>query len=188
MSILSLVGLGYRFATSMAESLSRKKWCSMMRLPLRRLHLTIVGYVTHKSLSTLMDNAFPSKRSLLIVTALLVLFTSCNPIQATSDPVITQKPFVFKITKVVDKLTGEPIRTNYLKVTIETGEEDPIEYEANNVGGYRVEIPVGAKAVMLVEAPGYNKWELILRPKASKYMEGPVELVPVDSPDEMNGL
>ena len=117
-----------------------------------------------------------------------MLLTSCNPVQATPTPVTTPKPFVFKITKVVDKLTGEPISTNYLKVTIVTGEDDPIEYEANNVGEYRVEIPVGAKADMLVEAPGYHKWELILRPKASKYMEGPVELVPVDSTDKLNGL
>ncbi len=88
----------------------------------------------------------------------------------------------------MDKLTGEPVSTNYLKVTIKTGEEDPIEYEANNIGEYRMEIPVDAEADVLVEAPGYNKWEVILRPKASKYMEGPVELVPVDSLDKMNGL
>ncbi len=135
-----------------------------------------------------MNKAFTYKRSLLIVTALLVLLTNCSPVQATQTPVTTPKPFVFKIAKVVDKLTGEPISTNYLKVTIETGEEDPIEYEANNIGEYRIEIPVGSEADMLVEAPGYNKWEVILRPKASKYMEGPVELVPVDSLDKMNGL
>src|SRR5574341_728395 len=135
-----------------------------------------------------MSNVSRHKKSLLSLASLLVLLSGCSPVQATPTPVATPKPFVFKITKVVDKLTGEPIRTNYLKVTIETGEEDPIEYEANNIREYRVEIPVGAKADMLVEAPGYHKWELILRPKASKYLEGPVELVPVDSPNEVNGL
>jgi len=104
----------------------------------------------------MMHNALPDKKSLLMVTVLLVLLTSCNPVPATTDPVTTPRPFVFKITKVVDKLTGKPISTNYLKVTIETGEEDPIEYEANNIGEYRVEIPVGAEASVLVEAPGYN--------------------------------
>jgi len=156
-------------------------------MPLRRLHLTIVGYVTRKSLSSMMDNSFPNKKPLLIAIALLILLIGCNPVQATQTPVTTPKPFVFKITKVVDKLTGEPIKTNYLTITIETGENDPIEYQANNIEDYRVEIPVGAEAIVLVEAPGYKDWDLVLRSNASKYMEGPVELIPVDSPGTING-
>jgi len=65
---------------------------------------------------------FLNKNSLLIVMALVVRLMSRSPIQTTSIPVTTPKPFVFKITEVVDKLTGDPVRTNNL--TIRIGRED----------------------------------------------------------------
>ena len=120
---------------------------------------------------------------------LLILLAGCYQIQNSEKSLpTTPKPFVFKITKVVDKLTGEPIKTNSLTVTIKKGDEDPIEYETNDISEYRIEIPIGAEASVIVEAPGYHFWNLILRPNMSKYMEGPVELVPVDSNETTNGV
>jgi hypothetical protein len=130
----------------------------------------------------------PCRRTLFSIIPLLVLLLGCRPIQATIDPEATPIPFIFKITKVVDKLTGEPITTNYLMVTVKKGEKDTVNYEATNIEGYRIEIPVDTEAHVVVEAPGYHRWELVFRPKASKYMEGPVELVPIDSSDEINGI
>ena len=98
------------------------------------------------------------------------------------------KPFVFKVTKVVDKLTGKPLAMNNFRATIEVGSDTPIEYTAENISEYRLEIPVGAEAYVLVKAPGYTDWELVLRPKADKYMEGPIEMLPLDSPETESGL
>ena len=88
----------------------------------------------------------------------------------------------------MDKLTGDPVRTNNLIIRIVREDEPIIEFFADNIGEYRVEIPVGAEAELLVEATGYHDWELVVRPKAAKYLEGPVEPIPVDSTKKMNGL
>jgi hypothetical protein len=78
--------------------------------------------VIHKLLGSKMTIVFLNKNSLLQVMALVVRLMSYIPIQTTSIPVTTPKPLVFKITEVVDKLTGDPVRTNNL--TIRIGRED----------------------------------------------------------------
>jgi len=39
-----------------------------------------------------------------------------------------------------------------------------------------------------VEATGYHDWEMVVRPNAAKYLDGPVQLILVDSTEKMNGL
>lgn len=39
-----------------------------------------------------------------------------------------------------------------------------------------------------MEATGNHDWEMVVRPKAAKYLDGPVQLILVDSTEKMNGL
>jgi TATA-binding protein-associated factor Taf7 len=115
-----------------------------------------------------------NSRNVLTILLLVLLFASCSP--NTNLP--TSDHAVFQITKVVDKLTGEPIPKNKIWIEIEQQEGETLEFSDENIRDHRIEVPVGAIVFVRVEAPGYVDWELVVRFKAPKYMETPVEMRP----------
>lgn len=53
-----------------------------------------------------------------------------------------------------------------------------MEFTDPNISDFRIEIPV-AEAYLLVEAPGYDDWEMVVGMKGRAYEDVTVELVPV---------
>ena len=105
---------------------------------------------------------------------LIILLVSCAP-SPKDEPDLA----VYKITEIVDKDTGLPIKTNSLLITVEQEGKPEQLYTDQNITEYRIELPVGAAVRILVEAPGYEDWELVVRFKQAKYMEGPVEMTSI---------
>ncbi len=109
-----------------------------------------------------------------IISVIVLLLTSCSPLLSA-----TCQSYLIQITSVVDHITGEPVRTNTIWVTIEKGGDDMVEFTDNNIIDFRIKIPFGDEAYILVEAPGYEDWERVVEAKGRVYEEVIVELVPV---------
>lgn len=79
------------------------------------------------------------------------LRTGCSP--NTNPP--TSDHTVFQITKVVDKLTGQPIPINKIWIEFERKDGETLELSDENIEDHRIEVPVGASIYIMLEAPGY---------------------------------
>lgn len=114
---------------------------------------------------------------LIFISALLLSACfSVLPIKVIQEPTTSY----YRITEVIDQATGKRIENNALFVTVERPEQDTLQFYSTNISEYNIELPVGTRVLLLIEAPGYKDWEVEFIITADETFEGPIQMEPIE--------
>lgn len=114
---------------------------------------------------------------LIFISALLLSACfSVLPIKVKQGPTTSY----YRITEVIDQVTGQKIENNALFITVERPEQDTLQFHSTNISEYNIELPIGTRVLLLIEAPGYKDWEVEFIIKADETFEGPIQMEPIE--------